>query len=44
MTTGRGGGVFAAFALFVLYVQGHENVALYDASWMEWGAERNREK
>lgn len=32
-----GGGVFGAFALFVAYVMGHENAALYDASWMEWG-------
>jgi thiosulfate/3-mercaptopyruvate sulfurtransferase len=34
-----GGGVFGAFTLFALYLQGHENVALYDASWMEWGAD-----
>jgi thiosulfate/3-mercaptopyruvate sulfurtransferase len=34
-----GGGVFAAFVLFALYLQGHEHVALYDASWMEWGAD-----
>jgi thiosulfate/3-mercaptopyruvate sulfurtransferase len=34
-----GGGVFGAFALFALYVMGHENAALYDASWMEWGAD-----
>ncbi len=32
-----GGGVFAAFALFVLVLMGHEKVALYDASWKEWG-------
>lgn len=37
-----GGGVFAAYALFVLYVMGHENAALYDASWMEWGADPSR--
>jgi len=37
-----GGGVFAAFALFTLYVMGHENAALYDASWMEWGADLKR--
>ncbi|HUY22496.1 MAG TPA: sulfurtransferase [Acidimicrobiales bacterium] len=37
-----GGGVYAAFALFVLYVMGHENSALYDASWMEWGADLRR--
>ncbi len=34
-----GGGVFGSFDLFVLYVMGHENAALYDASWMEWGAD-----
>ncbi|MGD0765417.1 MAG: sulfurtransferase [Dehalococcoidia bacterium] len=33
-----GGGAYGAFDLFVLYVLGHENVALYDGSWMEWGA------
>jgi len=37
-----GGGVFGAFALFALYVMGHENAALYDASWMEWGADPDR--
>ena len=37
-----GGGVFGAFAVFVLYVMGHENAALYDASWMEWGADPRR--
>ncbi len=37
-----GGGVFASFALFALYVLGHENAALYDASWMEWGADPER--
>jgi hypothetical protein len=36
------GGVYAAFALFALYVMGHENAALYDASWMEWGADLRR--
>lgn len=33
-----GAGVYGAYDLFVLYVLGHENVSLYDASWMEWGA------
>jgi len=33
-----GSGVFASFALFILVLMGHERVALYDASWMEWGA------
>jgi len=37
-----GGGVYAAFALFALHVMGHENAALYDASWMEWGADLRR--
>lgn len=34
-----GGGVFAAFSLFVLHLLGVENAALYDASWSEWGAD-----
>lgn len=34
-----GGGVFASFALFTLHLLGHENAALYDASWREWGAD-----
>ena len=33
MITYCGGGVYGAFALFVLHVMGHENAALYDASW-----------
>lgn len=37
-----GGGVYAAFALFSLYLLGHENGALYDASWSEWGADPHR--
>ncbi len=37
-----GGGVFGAYALFALHVMGHENAALYDASWMEWGADPSR--
>jgi len=32
-----GGGVFASFSLFILALIGHENSALYDASWMQWG-------
>ncbi len=36
-----GGGIYAAFALFVLALMGLENAALYDASWMEWGADEN---
>lgn len=34
-----GGGVFASFALFILALLGYEEAALYDASWMEWGAD-----
>jgi len=34
-----GAGAYGAFDLFVLYVLGHENVSLYDGSWMEWGAD-----
>ncbi len=34
-----GGGVYAAFTLFILALMGHEKAALYDASWMEWGAD-----
>lgn len=33
-----GAGVYGAYDLFVLYVLGYEDVSLYDASWMEWGA------
>lgn len=36
-----GGGVYASFALFALHLLGHEDAALYDASWMEWGADPN---
>jgi len=36
-----GGGVFAAFALFALHLLGHERAALYDASWSEWGADKD---
>lgn len=37
-----GGGVYGAFDLFVLHLMGHEHAALYDASWMEWGADPGR--
>jgi len=33
-----GGGYYGAFDLFVLYLMGHENAALYDGSWAEWSA------
>lgn len=31
-----GGGYYGAFDLFILYLMGHENVTLYDGSWIEW--------
>jgi thiosulfate/3-mercaptopyruvate sulfurtransferase len=34
-----GAGAYGAFDLFVLYVLGHENVSLYDGSWVGWGAD-----
>ncbi len=37
-----GGGVYASFDLFALYLLGHENAALYDASWLQWGADPDR--
>ena len=37
-----GGGVYASFALFALHLLGHENFALYDASWSEWGTDTRR--
>ncbi len=36
-----GGGVFAAFTLFILALMGYGNTALYDASWAEWGADES---
>jgi len=34
-----GAGAYGSFDFFVLHVLGHENIALYDSSWMEWGAD-----
>ena len=34
-----GGGVTAAVLLFALHLSGHDDVALYDGSWGEWGAD-----
>ena len=33
-----GAGYYGALDLFALYQLGHEKFSLYDASWMEWGA------
>lgn len=33
-----GAGPYAAFDLFALHLLGHENAALYDRAWLEWGA------
>jgi thiosulfate/3-mercaptopyruvate sulfurtransferase len=37
-----GVGISASLGLFALHLAGFENVALYDASWEEWGAEEAR--
>jgi thiosulfate/3-mercaptopyruvate sulfurtransferase len=34
-----GAGAYGSFDLFVLHVLGYENIALYNGSWMEWGAD-----
>ena len=36
-----GGGYYGAFDLFVLYLMGHEEAALYDGSWVEGSANPN---
>jgi thiosulfate/3-mercaptopyruvate sulfurtransferase len=33
-----GNGHLAAFDAFLLYLMGYEDVAVYDSSWLEWGA------
>jgi thiosulfate/3-mercaptopyruvate sulfurtransferase len=37
-----GVGISAANGLFALYLAGYRNVALYDASWAEWGGDESR--
>ena len=37
-------GMTATVLAFALYLIGHEDVALYDGSWMEWGADRTTPK
>ncbi len=36
-----GAGPYAAFDLFALYLLGHDEAALYDGAWLEWGARRD---
>jgi len=33
-----GGGYYGSFDLFILYLMGHVNAALYDGSWVEWSS------
>lgn len=37
-----GVGISASLGLFALYLAGYRDVALYDASWEEWGTDPNR--
>lgn len=37
-----GVGITASLGLFALYLAGYNNVALYDASWEEWGTDPKR--
>jgi thiosulfate/3-mercaptopyruvate sulfurtransferase len=37
-----GVGISASLGLFALYLAGYRNVALYDASWEEWGIDPKR--
>jgi thiosulfate/3-mercaptopyruvate sulfurtransferase len=34
--------ISASYGLFALYLAGHRDVALYDASWEEWGTNPKR--
>ncbi len=37
-----GVGISASLGLFALYLAGYRDIALYDASWEEWGTDSNR--
>jgi thiosulfate/3-mercaptopyruvate sulfurtransferase len=37
-----GVGISASLGLFALYLAGYRNIALYDASWEEWGTDPKR--
>ena len=39
IVTTCGSGVTAAVLLFALHLLGKDDVALYDGSWSEWGAD-----
>ncbi len=41
ITTTCGTGVTASSLAFALYLIGHEDVAVYDGSWTEWGGDEN---
>ena len=44
VVTTCGGGVTAAVLLFALHLLGKDDVALYDGSWSEWGADPDTPK
>jgi thiosulfate/3-mercaptopyruvate sulfurtransferase len=37
-----GVGISASLGLFALHLAGYQNLALYDASWLEWGSDPQR--
>ena len=37
-----GAGISGSLGLFALYLAGFSNLALYDASWSEWGTDPQR--
>ena len=44
MVTTCGSGVTASVLLFAMHLLGKEDVALYDGSWSEWGADPDTPK